>query len=486
MAPTLLQQAKSYHEGRKRYFERIERCHKLMNANRDGEFFAMLPKVEDAYEKFENCTDELICLNNQVDSKERFEISKDSAEFEDLYFAIKAYAAALRENNSPGVPTISDNNQPREVSIKLPVVNMPSFGGDITEFPAWRSLYEELIHNNQALSDIQKFSYLKSYLVGSAKITIDSVPFISANYPLAYRTLRERYAKKRILARSLVNKMLKFKPLPNDNVSGLCSFLDQFEVAVQTLKGLRVPDLGDFILSHMALCVLDEKSSLEFETKYSKVDFPTFETIVNFVKDKCAVLEENRESGSMYTSATRFRTDSVRPQNSGFQPRKSFVVAAVEQEGRNVGGWSCPMCQTNDHKLSQCQIFLKMEPSNRFNVVKDLNLCFACFSYSHSRNECSSNYRCRTCNANTHHSLLHPEGISQGGYDRPGGSYGGRYSGTVRDGQGVLPNNNNNSNKEIIIFLSHICLLYIFINCFYLESHRSAAGPQKRTFKAHF
>lgn len=42
----------------------------------------------------------------------------------------------------------------------------------------------------------------------------------------------------------------------------------QFEqMSVQSLKGLGVSNLGDFILTHMALCALDEKTTLEFESK---------------------------------------------------------------------------------------------------------------------------------------------------------------------------------------------------------------------------
>ncbi|KAI5731851.1 hypothetical protein M8J77_017215 [Diaphorina citri] len=156
----------------------------------------------------------------------------------------------LQEHKSAPAVTNVAAASAQTTKVKLPTVSAPIFNGDIVSFPSWKSLYDELIHKNNDLGDIQKFSYLKSFVEGPARMCIDAIPFCASSYPLAYRTLIERFSKKRILARTQVNKLLQFKPLRNDSVSGLRDFLDQFHVAVQSLQGLRVPDLEPVPIFH--------------------------------------------------------------------------------------------------------------------------------------------------------------------------------------------------------------------------------------------
>ncbi|KAI5725827.1 hypothetical protein M8J77_020771 [Diaphorina citri] len=419
MSSVELQHAQAV-ETLKRYYDRVKRCYGLMeDRTKQPQFLEMCKKVDDTYEKFEALIDRVSASNLQVDETSRCDILQTLSSFEGYYFQIKARQSSLEEHKpAPAVTNMAASAQTTKV--KLPTVSVPIFNGDIVSFPSWKSLYDELIHKNNDLGDIQKFSYLKSFVEGPARMCIDAIPFCASSYPLAYHTLIERFSKKRILARTQVNKLLQFKPLRNDSVSGLRDFLDQFHVAVQSLQGLRVPDLGEFIVLHLALCALDEKTSLDFETEYSKTEFPSFSDLIKFVKNKCSILEENNESKCLPQN-TPIATRGAR--NPEFTRRS--LVATGEASNSPVKAPStylCPICQTSDHKLAHCSKFNKMDPSQRYSAVKDMNLCFACFSYSHSRNECRSNYRCRTCGSNNHHTLLHPSSATQVGShqrDRP-------------------------------------------------------------------
>lgn len=146
------------------------------------------------------------------------------------------------------------------------------------------------------------------------------------------------------------------------------------------------------------------------------------------MKEKCLVLEENKESigrsisKSNVNSAIPMRShkgestprhngnDFPRQHNVGnggmhqMQHRRSLV--ATTDPNRGVVGYLCPMCATNEHKLAKCQRFLQMDPGNRFNAVKDMNLCFSCFSYSHNRSVCNSKYTCKNCMSTKHHTTL--------------------------------------------------------------------------------
>ena len=52
---------------------------------------------------------------------------------------------------------------------------------------------EATINSNENLTEVEKFSYLKSYLSGDAEKTIDGISLTSENYEHAWKLLTERY-----------------------------------------------------------------------------------------------------------------------------------------------------------------------------------------------------------------------------------------------------------------------------------------------------
>ena len=65
----------------------------------------------------------------------------------------------LRNNpNDEAIPS-----DPGAISrVKLPKLAIHSFNGDITKWPSFWDSYEAAIHNNNNLSEIEKFNYLNS------------------------------------------------------------------------------------------------------------------------------------------------------------------------------------------------------------------------------------------------------------------------------------------------------------------------------------
>ena len=64
-----------------------------------------------------------------------------------------------------------------------------------------------LIHEQQTLSAVSKFNYLKSVLKGSALSTIVGIPLTNDNYALAVRLLQEKYGQKEAIVGVLYSKL---------------------------------------------------------------------------------------------------------------------------------------------------------------------------------------------------------------------------------------------------------------------------------------
>lgn len=401
---------------RNRLYRRMQECYNAsLDANKVSDFKVRVAKADETLDKFEKILGTMDTLNVKLDEADRIDCDQTLSSFEAMYFKVKAKEAVLKaEMASPVSPA------PQAPKIHLPTINVPIFSGEISAFPAFKSLYDQLIHTNTDLSDIQKFSYLKSYLSSHAASCIDHISFLAQNYPLAYQSLVDRYGKKRVLANNYLSKILKFSPLQSDHIKGLRNFLDIFHINVESLRGLNIENLGEFILLQLGLKALDEKTRQDFETEQIQNNFPKFEDLVKFVRHKCSILDlthdnsVNNHKSQLPISQSNRKTYQVTAQPgdnqfSSFQPQQPYQVKQFQKSK-----FTCSVCNSGDHRIASCTKFLKMDVTKRYAQVKELKLCFACLSSKHSRPECQSMYQCKYCQSKNHHSLLHQS--------EPGGS----------------------------------------------------------------
>lgn len=111
-----------------------------------------------------------------------------------LFNPVETPQEELRRNNSNSANTdetsskTTDNTSGRHVSDisvnssqssqfhKLPKLTLPIFTGNILEWQTFWDSFESSVHNNLSLSDVQRFSYLKSLLQDDAARVIEGFP----------------------------------------------------------------------------------------------------------------------------------------------------------------------------------------------------------------------------------------------------------------------------------------------------------------------
>ncbi|XP_063990401.1 uncharacterized protein LOC135169382 [Diachasmimorpha longicaudata] len=97
-------------------------------------------------------------------------------------------------------------------------------------------------------------------------------------------------------------------------------------------------------------------------------------------------------------------TRSERPRNLKNQVKPKAQVFVTTSK-RN-----CGIC-SGEHRVMNCEEFLKMPVPKREKTATNLSLCFNCLSRGHGTKECLSTFKCKRCNK-SHHTLLH--------HDKPG------------------------------------------------------------------
>ena len=82
---------------------------------------------------------------------------------------------------------------------KLPKLMLNKFNGNPRRWQEWWDSFCVTVHDNSAISSVEKFTYLGSLVEGSAAMAISGLQLTSANYDAALEVLKERFARKQII-----------------------------------------------------------------------------------------------------------------------------------------------------------------------------------------------------------------------------------------------------------------------------------------------
>ena len=126
-------------------------------------------------------------------------------------------------------------------NINLPKITLEEFDGNILN---WRGFWEQFkttIGENNTLSDIEKFTYLKRLLKGSAYGLIYGLTLTSNNYEKAITMLTQRYGNTQVLISTNMENLLKLLKVKSiDDMVKLRMVYDKLETSVRNLNDLGV------------------------------------------------------------------------------------------------------------------------------------------------------------------------------------------------------------------------------------------------------
>ena len=91
----------------------------------------------------------------------------------------------------------------KSAEVKLVKLEVKKFNGTLHKWQEFWVLFKSAIHTNKALSNIDKFSFLRGLLLEHARLTIAGFALTSANYESAVDLLKRRYAKMTVTQQTL-------------------------------------------------------------------------------------------------------------------------------------------------------------------------------------------------------------------------------------------------------------------------------------------
>lgn len=364
-------------------------------------------QLHERFEKLDLCFSEFDIIQTKIefidkDDTENSELTRTT--FENKFFELKSKAHRILTEDSDRFLCDSkldfSGKETRQIkqefsSIKLPVLNIPTFCGDYESWLSFHDIFVSLIHNNNGLSTVQKFHYLKSSLKKDAESLVQSLEITNDNYSVAWDLLKNRYENKKLIIRKHVQAIFEIPKVTKESASSLRNLLDCTLKNLRVLKQLGQPtDQWDTLIIFIISNNLDSVTRRDWESTSTKD--PTVAELTTFIQQRCQILESIETSDS---SKSKFAPSAKH------HHQKSSTTLHTTDRTSTTDNNTCKVCDKS-HKIFHCYRFLKMTPSERYASIKNVNTCFNCLRDGHGASTCQSSERCRHCKEK-HNTLLH-------------------------------------------------------------------------------
>ncbi|XP_043264183.1 uncharacterized protein LOC122404315 [Colletes gigas] len=330
--------------------------------------------------------------------------AKERDEFEVAYFEIitrveQHIAQFRRARSTPISSSSSPAIKEPPVTPRLPTIVLPEFNGDYNDWLRFRDTFESLIHNNETLSDIQRFHYLNSALKGPAARVTQSLGVSEANYRIAWSALKNRFEDPRSLVHHHTNALLDLPIMQKQTSSSLREFIDTANNHIRALGALGEPvQTWDTLLISILSKKLDPFTAKKWEERV--VTMPgrlKLHDLVDFLEQQSKLLERtttNRQPTVNLPNLTN-KIDTTKPRIKTQFGVASHLASTQVQ---------CIFCK-GEHWLQYCDKLKAMPHAQLHDTIKRLQCCFNCLQLGHSIKNCTRGH-CRRC-GKKHHTLLH-------------------------------------------------------------------------------
>ena len=330
--------------------------------------------------------------------------------------------------------------------VKLPQLTLNPFNGDKTTWSTFWDSYESAVHNNDELSDLDKFNYLRSLLEKSAYDSIAGLSLTAANYDKAIAILKKRFGNKQQFISKHMDILLSAEAVMSaSNLKGVRKLYDLVESNIRSLKSLGVaPESYGSLLSSVLLNKMPQKIQLIVSRNLADADWTKLDTMLRAVEEEIEARE--RMTTNNLIKQSKMSKGHVEKSQSG----QATAMAILSSSNP-----SCCYCQQS-HSSANCKVVTKLDA--RKQILLRAGHCFGCLRKGHINHECSSTCRCFRCGGHHHISIC-----SKGSSSRQ--STTGRTPATD-DSSRKVPTSQSGLNTNASEFASTTTALYVDVNTF--------------------
>ena len=275
----------------------------------------------------------------------------------------------------------------RNDGLKLPKTTLKTFSGDPLDWKSFKETFEAAEHNNESITNIEKITYLKTYLDKSALQAIEGFSPTNENYTEAWNLLNDRYGNEQYIIACHMKKLVKFKPVIHPGVKDLSILYDAVENHVWSLNSLKISyQHFGLLLIPIVLERLPNTIKLEISRKLGEENW-NIEQFLLVIHEEISA-RENFE----YLKQNDFDKKEL---NNQFTTSSLHAQTKVRK---------CVFCKNEDHYSDQCKIVTDV--NSRKEISSKGKCCFNCLKPGHIK-DCKAKVKCYRCGAEgSHHTAL--------------------------------------------------------------------------------
>ena len=329
------------------------------------------------------------------------------------------------------------------IRTKLPQISIPKFDGSIDQWFGFWENFRVLVHQQDGLTEIEKFNLLKGSLEGEAAEIIEGIPLTQDGYMDSIDLLLEKFGHEnkliRILNRDIVNLPISESFEEDETlylkIEKICRLLKSLNQSTDDtayymqLESKLSPIVLDKYMAIKSLIGDDNWNTEQFRETFKKalnhirtirearpISSKSKESTIS-LKTSELKKSESRNSHSFRPNRDSSNSESSRshsPGKFGNNPQKyrdkrdlnkrqyrsspypssrSSSNSSSRSNSRDRN-WPCAFCK-NKHLEIDCERFPDAD-SRRDRCLKK-QLCFYCLRYGHFSRECKRKYRCVFC-----------------------------------------------------------------------------------------
>ena len=300
--------------------------------------------------------------------------------------------AALEQGLEALVKQLSVNHKATtsasKPSVTLPKLDLPVFDGSSSTWSEFWDTFKATIHDQQSISDVEKFHYLKSKLSGEALNVLSGIAVTALNYTVALATLEERYGNKQAeIDRHYISLMEM--PQSSTATENLRATYDEIVKHLRSLKAFG-QDVNQAIFVSLIMSKLPGNVQLQIELqKGDRTHWGVDDLLAEFHKWLSAKEQIRHNSKPVKARPTLTETFSATEPRS-FRPKCFFCA--------------------KEHWSDECPTYDTLEKRKE----KAKGVCYNCFNSSHRVKDCRSPRQCYFCKqTRNHHRSLCPKRFGQ-------------------------------------------------------------------------
>ena len=303
--------------------------------------------------------------------------------------------------------------------MRLPVIEMKKFGGDVTEFAQFMKCFELKIVSKLDCKQ-EKLYYLEQHMIPGSKphAIVTSCMYLEDGYQQAIGMLNKRYGQPSNIAAAFMDRINSFNTIKANDVEAL----DRFALLLLSCKnalGSSSHMMGDprtmrALTSKLPETMLNSWRRHADDIEERQGRDVKFEDVVKFVGDEARIAANPTYGRVMYCRDTSAVLPSRqgRTISSGVRHDRP-LVAAVQTQNQAA----CLYCEAVGHVTANCDQLGDISSEQKKAFAMSKSLCFSCLRQGHMSANCRRRAKCRICERR-HPTAMHLEGPRREGRDQ--------------------------------------------------------------------